>query len=57
MEPFEYTRARTLDDVVKTLSVAKRSKIVAGGTNLLDLMDHIDATYRTKQASAAEVAN
>ncbi|MEP6860468.1 MAG: alpha/beta hydrolase-fold protein [Deltaproteobacteria bacterium] len=26
-------------------------------TNLLDLMDHIDATYRTKQASAAEVAN
>ncbi|HET9989378.1 MAG TPA: hypothetical protein VFQ65_12695, partial [Kofleriaceae bacterium] len=26
-------------------------------TNLLDLMDHIDATYRTKQASAAEVTN
>ncbi|HEY6038180.1 MAG TPA: alpha/beta hydrolase-fold protein [Kofleriaceae bacterium] len=26
-------------------------------TNMLELMDHIDATYRTKQASAAEVAN
>jgi len=26
-------------------------------TNMMELMDHIEATYRTKQASAAEVAN
>jgi xanthine dehydrogenase YagS FAD-binding subunit len=42
MQPFDYSRAATADDAIKSLGV-KRTKLVAGGTNLLDLMkEHVE---------------
>jgi len=38
MRPFKYTRATTLSSAIKELSGNTQSRILAGGTNLLDLM-------------------
>ncbi len=38
MRPFKYTRATTLPSAIKELSGNAQSRILAGGTNLLDLM-------------------
>ena len=38
MQPFEYTRAEDPQAVVSALGRAPRAKILAGGTNLVDLM-------------------
>lgn len=47
MQAFDYSRARNLDDAVKALSAAKQTKVVAGGTNLLDLMkEHVETPNR-----------
>ncbi len=46
MQPFDYSRARNFDDAVKALP-GKQSKLVAGGTNLLDLMkEHVETPNR-----------
>lgn len=47
MHPFEYSRAKNTDDALKALSVGKQAKLVAGGTNLLDLMkEHVETPSR-----------
>ena len=47
MQPFEYSRARNTNDAVKALSAGRQSKLVAGGTNLLDLMkEHVETPDR-----------
>jgi xanthine dehydrogenase YagS FAD-binding subunit len=47
MQPFEYARAKSPDDAVKALAAGKQSKVVAGGTNLLDLMkEHVETPNR-----------
>lgn len=38
MTPFTYTRARDIEEAVRAASKDSRSKYIAGGTNLLDLM-------------------
>ncbi|MES2438646.1 MAG: xanthine dehydrogenase family protein subunit M [Verrucomicrobiota bacterium] len=38
MKPFEYIRAKTAGDAVKTLESRPQGRFLAGGTNLLDLM-------------------
>ncbi|SCY73962.1 xanthine dehydrogenase family protein subunit M [Rhizobium sp. NFACC06-2] len=38
MKPFTYYRATTLHDAVTTLAARANARIIAGGTNLLDLM-------------------
>jgi xanthine dehydrogenase YagS FAD-binding subunit len=38
MRPFKYTRATTLTSAIKELNGNAQSRILAGGTNLLDLM-------------------
>lgn len=38
MKPFEYTRAATADEAVKTIGRHKDGRYLGGGTNLLDLM-------------------
>jgi len=38
MKPFTYYRATTLQDAVTTLAARPNARIIAGGTNLLDLM-------------------
>lgn len=38
MTPFTYTRARNIEEAVRAASRDSRSKFIAGGTNLLDLM-------------------
>jgi xanthine dehydrogenase YagS FAD-binding subunit len=40
MNPFSYTRAGNIDEVAKALASNRTSKIIAGGTNLLDLMKY-----------------
>lgn len=46
MQPFEYSRAKATDDAVKALATGK-TKLVAGGTNLLDLMkEHVETPSR-----------
>jgi xanthine dehydrogenase YagS FAD-binding subunit len=46
MQPFDYSRATTTDDAIKALAV-KQTKLVAGGTNLLDLMkEHVETPSR-----------
>jgi xanthine dehydrogenase YagS FAD-binding subunit len=46
MRPFEYFRADSADDAVKTLAAHRGGRFLAGGTNLLDLMkdDIVTAT-------------
>ncbi len=46
MKSFEYVRAKTADDAVKTLQARPQGRFLAGGTNLLDLMkdDIVSAT-------------
>lgn len=42
MRPFEYIRAKTAGDAVKILAARPEGRLLAGGTNLIDLMkDHI----------------
>ena len=38
MQPFSYVKARSQRDVVQALSVSADTAIIAGGTDLLDLM-------------------
>lgn len=38
MKPFTYYRATTLQDAIATLAARPHARIIAGGTNLLDLM-------------------
>lgn len=38
MNPFTYIRADNQDTAVKSVAAAKKTKFIAGGTNLLDLM-------------------
>jgi xanthine dehydrogenase YagS FAD-binding subunit len=38
VQPFEYQRAENPEDAVRALGHAPRSKVLAGGTNLVDLM-------------------
>lgn len=47
MQPFEYERAKSADGAVKALAGGTRAKLVAGGTNLLDLMkEHVETPNR-----------
>lgn len=47
MQPFEYSRAKNTGEAVKALSAGRQSKLVAGGTNLLDLMkEHVETPAR-----------
>lgn len=47
MQPFEYSRAKNTDDAIKGLAAARQTKLVAGGTNLLDLMkEHVETPAR-----------
>lgn len=44
MKPFEYSRATSADEAVKTLSSRPSGRYLGGGTNLLDLMkDNIES--------------
>jgi xanthine dehydrogenase YagS FAD-binding subunit len=38
MRPFTYTRAATVDDAVKAIAANPETRVIGGGTNLLDLM-------------------
>jgi xanthine dehydrogenase YagS FAD-binding subunit len=38
MRPFTYTRAGTVDDAVKAIAANPETRVIGGGTNLLDLM-------------------
>ncbi|HEX2146912.1 MAG TPA: xanthine dehydrogenase family protein subunit M [Pseudorhizobium sp.] len=40
MRPFSYTRAETLTDAVAALAADPQARILAGGTNLIDLMKY-----------------
>ena len=40
MKPFSYTRAETLDDAVAALAADPGARVLAGGTNLVDLMKY-----------------
>jgi xanthine dehydrogenase YagS FAD-binding subunit len=58
MQPFEYARAKTPDDAVKALAAGKRSKLVAGGTNLLDLMkEHVETPNRLIDINALALSS
>ncbi|HXI14155.1 MAG TPA: xanthine dehydrogenase family protein subunit M [Thermoanaerobaculia bacterium] len=47
MQPFEYSRVQDRDAALTALSAGKGSKLVAGGTNLLDLMkEHVETPRR-----------
>src|SRR5436190_14772746 len=38
MKPFAYTRAVAADDAISTLAREPAARVIAGGTNLVDLM-------------------
>ena len=40
MNDFDYTRASTIADAVLKINTGQDVKVVAGGTNLLDLMKY-----------------
>lgn len=40
MKPFSYTRAETVDDAVAALVANPQAQLIAGGTNLVDLMKY-----------------
>ncbi|MFN7026418.1 MAG: FAD binding domain-containing protein, partial [Pseudorhizobium sp.] len=40
MRPFSYTRAETLSDAVAALAADPQARVLAGGTNLIDLMKY-----------------
>jgi xanthine dehydrogenase YagS FAD-binding subunit len=57
VEPFEYRRARTADDALEALSAGRQSKVVAGGTNLLDLMkEHVETPSRLTDINDLEMS-
>ncbi len=47
MQPFEYSRAGDINEASKAVAGVRQTKIVAGGTNLLDLMkEHVETPGR-----------
>ncbi len=47
MQPFEYSRVHDEAAAIKGLSANSRAKVIAGGTNLLDLMkEHVETPSR-----------
>ena len=61
MKPFTYSRAATVAEAVKTLGEAPDSRLIGGGTNLLDLMkmgvegpSHLVDIHRVELTQIAE---